>query len=106
MRQPMNTISEIPMTIDARQLLSTLMALKRGDFSVRMPSDLTGIDGKIADTLNEIIQNCDGMAGGIANVSRVVGRDGRLSQRCVANQVGGKWATIVNSVNGLIDDLV
>jgi CheY-like chemotaxis protein/signal transduction histidine kinase/HAMP domain-containing protein len=102
----MNTIAEIPMTLDSRQLLTALMALKRGDFSVRMPSDLTGLDGKIADTLNEIMENSDAMANGIVNVSRVVGRDGRLSQRCTANQVGGRWATIVNSVNALIDDLV
>jgi HAMP domain-containing protein/CheY-like chemotaxis protein/signal transduction histidine kinase len=102
----MNTIAEIPVTLDSRQLLTALMALKRGDFSVRMPSDLTGIDGKIADTLNEIMENSEAMATGIVTVSRVVGRDGRLAQRCAVTQVSGKWATIVNSVNGLIDDLV
>jgi HAMP domain-containing protein/CheY-like chemotaxis protein/signal transduction histidine kinase len=102
----MNTIVEIPTILDSRQLLTALMALKRGDFSVRMPSDLTGIDGKIADTLNEIMENSEAMANGIATVSRVVGRDGRLSQRCAPTQMSGKWGTIVNSVNGLIDDLV
>lgn len=43
-------------TLDAKQLLRTLMAVKKGDFSVRMPVEQTGIAGKIADTLSEIIE--------------------------------------------------
>jgi hypothetical protein len=42
--------------LDAKLLLSTLMALKKGDFTARMPSDWTGVSGKIADTLNDIIE--------------------------------------------------
>ena len=102
----MNTVTDMPRMLDARQLLAALTALKKGDFSVRMPSDLTGLDGKIADTLNEIMENSDAMANSIVNVSRIVGRDGRLSQRAAPTPVGGRWATIVNSVNALIDDLV
>ena len=102
----MNTVTELPRVLDSRQLLAALTALKKGDFSVRMPTDLTGLDGKIADTLNEIMENSDEMANGIVNVSRIVGRDGRLSQRAETPHVGGRWATIVNSVNTLIDDLV
>ena len=41
--------------LDVKQLLKTLMAVKQGDFSVRMPVDQTGIAGKIADVLNDII---------------------------------------------------
>ena len=35
-----------------RQLLNTLLAFRRGDWSARLPSDLTGVPGKIADVLN------------------------------------------------------
>jgi HAMP domain-containing protein len=102
----MNSMTDLSETLDPRVLLAALTALKKGDFSVRMPSDLTGLTGKIADTLNEIIENSEQMASSIVSVSRVVGRDGRLSQRAAAPVVGGGWATIVNSVNTLIDDLV
>jgi HAMP domain-containing protein/CheY-like chemotaxis protein/signal transduction histidine kinase len=102
----MNTVTDMPGMLDSRELLAALTALKKGDFSVRMPTDLTGLDGKIADTLNEIMENSDEMANSIVNVSRIVGRDGRLSQRAATPHVGGRWATIVNSVNTLIDDLV
>ncbi len=34
-------------TLDHKRLLRVLSAYKRGDFSVRMPADRTGVAGKI-----------------------------------------------------------
>ncbi|HJV53400.1 MAG TPA: hypothetical protein VJ652_18180, partial [Noviherbaspirillum sp.] len=67
--------------LDAAILLATLQALKKGDFSARMPSDWTGLAGKIADTLNDIIESNEQMVRSVTEVSQVVGREGRLSQR-------------------------
>jgi HAMP domain-containing protein/CheY-like chemotaxis protein/signal transduction histidine kinase len=92
--------------LDAKVLLSTLMALKKGDFSVRMPSDWIGMAGKIADTLNDIIDTKSRMVREVTEVSRVVGREGRLTQRAEMTNTTGGWATILSSVNTLIDDLV
>ena len=39
-------------------------------------------------------------------VSRVVGKEGRLSQRAVLPGAAGSWRSRVNAVNQLIDDLV
>ena len=102
----MNTMTEIADELDAKLLLATLMALKKGDFTARMPSDLTGISGKIADTLNDIIETKEKMVKAVTDVSRVVGREGRLTQRAAVPNVVGGWATIISSVNTLIDDLV
>lgn len=44
---------------DPGLLLSVLTATKKGDFSARMPLDWIGIHGKIADTLNDIIDTND-----------------------------------------------
>jgi len=41
--------------LDQRKLLRALQAVRDGDFSVRLPSDHTGLAGKIADTFNEIV---------------------------------------------------
>jgi hypothetical protein len=41
--------------LDTKALLQVLTAVKKGDFSVRLPPGWTGIDGKIADALNDII---------------------------------------------------
>ncbi len=102
----MNNMTDMGEQIDAKRLLSTLMALKKGDFTARMPSDWTGMAGKIADTLNEIIETKEKMVQVVTDVSRVVGREGRLTQRAQVPNMSGGWATIVSAVNALIDDLV
>ena len=38
-----------------KQLLDALLAFRRGDFAVRLPQDLLGLDGKIADAFNDIV---------------------------------------------------
>ena len=42
--------------LEHRQILSALRAFKRGDFSIRMREDLTGVDGQIAETFNELVE--------------------------------------------------
>jgi HAMP domain-containing protein len=102
----MDMRSDMCEEFDVKVLLDTLKALKKGDFSARMPSDWTGIAGKIADTLNDIIETNEQMAEGITTVSHVVGREGCLGQRASVPNVHGGWADMVKSVNALIDDLV
>jgi HAMP domain-containing protein/CheY-like chemotaxis protein len=102
----MNNMTDMAEQLDVKLLLSTLMALKKGDFSVRMPSDWTGMSGKIADTLNDIIETKEKMVEAVTEVSRVVGREGHLTQRASVPGAAGGWATIISSVNTLIDDLV
>src|SRR5690349_14711459 len=93
-------------TIDTRQLLRVLMAVKKGDFSVRMPSDETGIAGKIADTLNDIIEMNARLTTELARVGTVVGHEGKITQRASLGDAGGGWAAGVQSVNALIGGLV
>ena len=92
--------------LDLKLLLSVLTAVKEGDFSVRMPLDWIGIDGKIADTLNDIIALNDKSSLGIDHISKVVGKEGKLATRIPLGSVGGAWARQIESVNTLISDLV
>ncbi|MGO8565492.1 hypothetical protein ACC743_39940, partial [Rhizobium ruizarguesonis] len=66
---------------DSRALLEVLVAVRRGDFSVRMRSALTGLTGQVADALNDIIAANQRMAPQLEHVGQVVGRDGRPSTR-------------------------
>src|SRR2546422_1048062 len=93
-------------TLNTKQLLNTLVALKKGNFSVRLPVEWTGVAGKIADTLNDVIELNEKMTKELERVSRVVGKEGKLTQRASLGNVGGSWATLIDSVNILIDDLV
>ena len=91
--------------MDLKVLLKVLSAVKKGDFSARMPEDLTGLSGKIADTLNDIIELNDKMSQGIGRASEIVGKEGRLAERVTVGHVNGAWARKIDAVNGLIADL-
>src|SRR5215470_13359398 len=92
--------------LDTGVLLQTLIAFKDGDFSARLPVDRTGVAGKIADTLNEIFRMNERMASELDRISRAVGKEGKINQRASLGSVSGGWANCVDSVNGLIGDLV
>jgi HAMP domain-containing protein/CheY-like chemotaxis protein len=92
---------------DSRQdLLHALQAMRSGDFSARMSGDQLGIDGKIADTFNEIIAANQRMAQQLERVGQVVGREGKTRQRVKFGLASGSWADMEGSVNTLIDDLL
>ncbi|MDZ8104794.1 MAG: HAMP domain-containing protein [Nostoc sp. DedQUE12a] len=92
--------------LDLNQLLRTLTAVKHGDFSTRMPIDHTGVAGKIADTLNDIIDQNQRMASELQRIGNVVGKEGKIADRASLGDVRGSWSDCVNSVNTLITDLV
>ena len=89
-----------------RLVLRALTSMKKGDFSVRMPVDFVGVQGKIADTLNDILELSDRNATEIERISTVVGKEGKLSARAQVAAAGGQWGVMAESVNNLITDLV
>src|SRR5579875_3607339 len=95
-----------PHTLDAVALLSALTALKKGDFTVRLPLHWTGLAGKVADTFNDVVELNQRMVRELDRLSRVVGKEGHITQRASLGDVGGSWAEAVHSVNELISDLV
>ncbi|NQX45481.1 HAMP domain-containing protein [Paenibacillus tritici] len=102
-----NQINEIHGdVIDTGELLSALMAMKKGNFSHRMPYDRTGIAGKVADTFNEIMDIQESLVHEVQAVARVVGKEGNLSRRFAQKNLGGSWETVTDSLNGLVIDLI
>ncbi len=92
-------------SLNTKLLLKTLLAFKQGQFSARLPSDWTGEAGKIADTLNDIIELSDKTAKELDRVSRVVGKEGKIAHRASVPAAAGSWLRIVDSTNLLIDDM-
>jgi HAMP domain-containing protein len=91
--------------LDTKLLLKTLTALKKGNFSIRLPTDWMGVNGKIADTLNDVIEMIDRLVKELERISRVVGRDGKITQRAAPPAADGAWVSLIESVNTLIDDM-
>jgi methyl-accepting chemotaxis protein len=90
----------------SRLILATIVAFRNGDFSVRLPADWDGTDGRIAEAFNQTISQEDRITQEIARLSIMVGKEGRLKQRMSLPGAIGGWAAKVDSMNTLIDDLV
>ncbi len=87
-------------------LLTAMLALRDGNFSARMPADLTGLNGKLADAFNDIVVVSDRRVRETARITLAVGKRGQLKQRMHVSGVAGAWAEEVGAINTLIDDLV
>ena len=81
-RTPKSSGKETPEapSLDLRKLLRALQAVRDGDFSVRLPSDQTGLAGKVADTFNEIVSSNERLARELERAGQIVGKDGRVLQ--------------------------
>ena len=62
--------------------------------------------GKVADRLNDIIGANQALGDELERVSRVVGKEGKLSQRVSFKGTDQVWGRCIESVNSLIEDLV
>jgi HAMP domain-containing protein len=93
-------------SLDTDQLLAVLIAVRKGDFSLKMPMSQVGIAGKISDALNDIIDLNRETTKELERVSQAVGKEGKITQRAHLHGAAGAWAASVNSVNTLIGDLV
>src|SRR6202795_2185846 len=91
--------------IDSRVALAVLASVKRGDFSVRMPANWTGSAGRVASALNDIIESNQRLERELRKLGKHVGKEGQL-KRAALGDAGGAWASTLDSVNDLIEDLV
>src|SRR5882672_10827578 len=92
--------------LDRGELLSALRAFKRGDFSVRLPANLTSLDGGIAQTFNDVVAMNSALAAALARVGDRVGKEGQISQRVSVPGATGSWVESIESVNTLIGGMV
>src|SRR5687768_7866662 len=92
--------------LDAKLLLRALSLLKRGDFTVRLPMEQTGLVGKIYDTFNDVVELNERMTNEFQRIGNVVGKAGNIKQRAAIPEAAGSWGTCIEAVNMLVTDLV
>src|SRR6516225_5862234 len=88
-----------------KQLLTTLGAFRDGDFSSRLPSDWTGLDGKVADAVNQIGSRMQRSNANLSRLRHSVGQEGQLGERLDLGDSVGGWAERIEAINALVDDL-
>ena len=88
------------------EILRVLTAARDGDFSVRLRTRRRDVVGEIQQRTNELIAMNARQAKELARVSRIIGRQGRMTERLSLGTVDGQWGETIESVNAMIDDLV
>jgi HAMP domain-containing protein/CheY-like chemotaxis protein/signal transduction histidine kinase len=95
-----------PQPSDLALILASLQTMRDGDFSVRLPVAWVGLEGKIADTFNDIVAANEQMAAELNRVGQAVGKEGKTRERTRFQQSRGSWGKMEASVNTLIEDLL
>ena len=102
---PSKSVSEANPTLDRRQLLSALRALRRGEFEVRMRDDLEGLDGQLCEVFNDLAQLAGALCADVSQLRVAVGSEGRTHRRLTRGGLRGGWAQVGIDINGLLDDM-
>ncbi|MFJ5679283.1 HAMP domain-containing protein [Streptomyces sp. NPDC093097] len=93
-------------TAALNRLLAALVAMRDGNFRKRLTVSGEGVMSEIAAVFNEVADRNLHLTGELARVRRVVGREGKLTERLEAGPAEGSWAAAIEASNALVDDLV
>ena len=90
-------------------LLAAMQAARDGDFSVRLDgrsaASRDGVLSEIYRAFNEYVAKNETLSKETVRVARIVGREGRLTERAALRDAQGAWEDSVSSLNALITDL-
>ncbi|MFD6423813.1 HAMP domain-containing protein [Streptomyces sp. NPDC060198] len=87
------------------RLLSALLAMRDGNFRRRLTVSGDGPLTEISAVFNEVADRNLHLTGELARVRRVVGREGKLTERLETGACEGAWAAAIDASNELVDDL-
>ena len=91
---------------DLRKLLRTLQSARDGDFSIRYSPVNNGVLSEIAEVLNQLLQMHEERVEDVVRVSKIIGEEGRLTERMPPRYHSGGWYLANEAVNSLINSLV
>ncbi|MFE6287288.1 HAMP domain-containing protein [Streptomyces sp. NPDC057877] len=93
-------------TAALNRLLTALVAMRDGNFRKRLTVSGDGVMSEIAAVFNEVADRNLHLTGELSRVRRMVGREGKLTERLETGASEGSWAAAIDASNALVDDLV
>jgi HAMP domain-containing protein/signal transduction histidine kinase len=93
-------------TASLNRLLAALVSMRDGNFRKRLTVSGDGVMSEIAAVFNEVADRNLHVTGELSRVRRVVGREGKLTERLETGACEGSWAAAIDASNALVDDLV
>ncbi|MEV7238477.1 HAMP domain-containing protein [Streptomyces sp. NPDC051020] len=104
MKKQRNGTIEVDATA-LNRLLAGLVAMRDGNFRRRLTVSGEGPLAEISAVFNEVADRNLHLTGELARVRRVVGREGKLTERLETGACEGSWAAAIDASNELVDDL-
>ncbi|MFD3808253.1 HAMP domain-containing protein [Streptomyces sp. NPDC058611] len=92
-------------TAALNRLLTALVSMRDGNFRKRLTVSGDGVMAEIAAVYNEVADRNLHLTGELSRVRRMVGREGKLSERLETGACEGSWASAIDASNQLVDDL-
>ncbi|MBC2908074.1 HAMP domain-containing protein [Streptomyces sp. PSKA01] len=93
-------------TAALNRLLTALVSMRDGNFRKRLTVSGDGVMSEIAAVFNEVADRNLHLTGELSRVRRMVGREGKLTERLETGACEGSWAAAIDNSNALVDDLV
>ena len=93
-------------TAALNRLLAALVSMRDGNFRKRLTVSGDGVMSEIAAVFNEVADRNLHLTGELSRVRRMVGREGKLTERLETGACEGSWASAIDDSNALVDDLV
>src|SRR3569833_661848 len=94
-----------PVTLLLFEISEALDHLTSGDLKVRLTRREGGLAGEVVDRFNRLVEMKQRHTRDLLRISRVVGREGRMTERIDEEEFEGAWLERIRAVNSLIDDL-
>ncbi|PIB06397.1 hybrid sensor histidine kinase/response regulator [Streptomyces sp. HG99] len=88
------------------RLLAALVSMRDGNFRKRLTVSGDGVMSEIAAVFNEVADRNLHLTGELSRVRRMVGREGKLTERLETGACEGSWGAAIDASNALVDDLV
>ena len=88
------------------RLEQALRAATAGDFSVRLQARRKDAIGRLESAFNDLAARNAALEAELVRIGQIIGREGRMTERAHLADADGAWSTTIDSINGLIDDLV
>ncbi|MEU7064174.1 HAMP domain-containing protein [Streptomyces sp. NPDC053429] len=92
-------------TAALNRLLTALVSMRDGNFRKRLTVSGEGVMAEVAAVYNEVADRNLHLTGELSRVRRMVGREGKLSERLETGACEGSWAAAIDASNQLVDDL-
>ncbi|WAU84526.1 HAMP domain-containing protein [Streptomyces sp. Qhu-G9] len=104
-RKPRNGTTAVD-TAAMNRLLAALVSMRDGNFRKRLTVSGDDVMSEIAAVFNEVADRNLQLTGELSRVRRMVGREGKLTERLETGACEGSWAAAIDASNALVDDLV